>query len=352
MCNKEIYVAHMTVKPHSSIAVAAYSDLMRLLLDDAASEITGSIERRTRGGRTYLYERLRRGTKSYARYLGEATDELEARLRQAEELRQRAAARRAEQTRLVRVLRAEGFGRLDAEAGQILTAFARAGVFRLGGTLVGTVAFKAYEGELGARLGFDAMAQTGDIDLASFERLSIALGDHVTEQLGATLAEFDFDAVPSLAKGKTWRWRHASHPVEIEFLTPAFGDEGIRDLPALGVSAQSLHHLNFVLSRPIKAVLLYRSGVLVQVPRPEAFAVHKLIVADRRQGGPDQAKSRKDRAQAAFLVEVLAEDRPAELVEAFDDAVSRGPKWRQRIEASLRRMPQTRELIEAARSEA
>ncbi|WP_241560124.1 GSU2403 family nucleotidyltransferase fold protein [Solirhodobacter olei] len=30
---------------------------------------------------------------------------------------------------------------------------------------------------------------------------------------------------------------------------------------------------------------LYRSGVLVQIPQPERFAIHKLIVADRGFGG-------------------------------------------------------------------
>ena len=68
---------------------------------------------------------------------------------------------------------------------------------------------------------------------------------------------------------------------------------------------------------------------------------HKLIVADRRKAGPDALKARKDRAQAAFLVEVLAEDRPDELAEAYRDALSRGPRWRERIEASLARMPET-----------
>jgi hypothetical protein len=76
----------------------------------------------------------------------------------------------------------------------------------------------------------------------------------------------------------------------------------------------------------------------VQIPRPEAYAIHKLIVANRRQG-PDQLKSRKDRAQAALLIQALAEDRPDELREAYEDAMGRGPQWRAHIEATLKRMP-------------
>ena len=56
-------------------------------------------------------------------------------------------------------------------------------MFRLGGTLVGTVAFRHYEGELGLRVGFDQLAQTGDVDIGSFERLSFAIGDAVDTPL-------------------------------------------------------------------------------------------------------------------------------------------------------------------------
>ena len=110
---------------------------------------------------------------------------------------------------------------------------------------------------------------------------------------------------------------------------------------ALGVSAQALNYLNYLIADPIKAVALYRSGVLVQIPRPERYAIHKLIVADRRKGGIEALKARKDRAQAAFLIAVLAEDRPDELAEAWEIARASGPRWRDRIDASLARMPDT-----------
>lgn len=73
--------------------------------------------------------------------------------------------------------------------------------------------------------------------------------------------------------------------------------------------------------------LLYRSGALVQIPRPERFAIHKLIVADRRRSDPSRLKARKDRAQADLLIEVLSEERPGELVEAYEDAIGRGAAY-------------------------
>ena len=217
----------------------------------------------------------------------------------------------------------------------------RAGVFRLGGTVVGTQAFKLYEGELAVRLGEIDLTQTGDIDIAQFEHLSLALGDKVEENLAETFKALNFDPIPGIRTTSVWKWRQTTSTAMVEFLTPSFRpEEDIRELPALGVAAQSLHFLNYLITEPIKAAALYRSGVLVQIPRPEAYAIHKLIVADRRKG-PDQLKSRKDRAQAALLIEALAEDRPDELREAYEDARERGPQWRAHLDATLKRMPET-----------
>jgi hypothetical protein len=330
---------------HSRAAQVAYQDLLRMHLDEAASEVVGSIEERHRNGRTYLYDRFRIGTEMKSRYLGEDSPDLRARLSRAADLKAEAQERRKRMSRLARVLRAEGMIGTDRETGSLLLAFARAGVFRLGGTLIGTGAYALYQGELGVRFDSDELAQTGDIDFASFERLSVALGDRVEEEPGDILRSMKFDAVPGVFDRQVWRWRQSGGEAMVEFLTPAFGEEGIKPLPALGVSAQALNYLNFLISEPIHAVALYRSGILVQIPRPERFAIHKLIVASRRQGGPDRAKARKDRAQAAFLVRILSEDRPEDLGEAYEHALSQGPRWRDRIASSLERMPATKELL-------
>lgn len=337
----------MTIISHSRSAQVAYQDLLRLHLDEAAAELIGSIEERHRNGRTYLYDKFRIGTQMRSRYLGEGTPELRARLTEAGKLKADAEARRATMSRLARLLRAEGFITTDRNSGSLLAAFARAGLFRLGGTLDGTSAYALYQGELGVRFATDKLAQTGDIDSASFERLSVALGDRVEEAPGEILQSLKFDPVPAIAGHEVWKWRQSRGEALVEFLTPAFGEETVKPLPALGVSALGLNYLNFLIADPIPAIALYRSGILVQIPRPERFAIHKLIVADRRLGGPDHIKARKDRGQAAFLIEVLAQDRPDELREAYQDALSRGPRWKARIEASLSRMPETKALLEA-----
>lgn len=337
----------MEIVTQSRSAVVAYQDLLRLHLDERASSLIGTIEERKRNGRIYLYKKFRIGTEMVSRYLGEDKPELRARLERAEVLKAESEDRQKRMTRLARVLRAEGFIATDRETGSLLLAFSRAGVFRLGGTLVGTSAYSLYQGELGVRMDHEELSQTGDIDLASFERLSVALEDKVDENPDEILKSLKFDPVPGVNDRQVWRWRQSHSEAMVEFLTPAFGDETVKPLPALGVSALALNYLNFLIADPIQAVALYRAGVLIQVPRPERFAIHKLIVADRRKGGPNQLKARKDRAQAEFLIGVLAEDRPNELLEAYEDALSQGPRWRERIEASLKRMPETAERLSA-----
>ena len=183
----------MTITRHSPTAHAAYHDLLRLLLDDRTSDIRGTPTR-------------------------------VARINRHRELRAEVEARASERARLVRILRAERFLGHDAATGSLLAAMATAGVFRLGGTLVGTQAFRLYEGELGLRYRFDDLAQTGDIDIASFERLSLALDDRTEPTVEQVLADFAFDPVPTLDHRPAWRWRQSKGGALVEFLTPAFGD--------------------------------------------------------------------------------------------------------------------------------
>ena len=328
------------VSHHSAIAHAAYHDLLRSLRDEAVGDLRGTATRVIRNGRIYWYDSYRVGSEVRKHYIGEDSPELAARIARHGDQRAPARQRRSDRARLVRLLRAEGYLGLDPSTGSLMAALSGAGVFRLGGTVVGTHAFRLYEGELNLRLGFSHAAQTDDLDIASFERLSLALEDAAAPPVQQVLADFSFAPVPSLEQGRTWRWRQTTGNALVEFLTPAFGAEGLRALPALGVQAQALHYLNFLLADPVPAAIPYRSGVLVQIPRPERFAIHKLIVADRRRG-EDRLKAAKDRAQAALLIAALAEDRPDELAEALEDAQSRGPRWRERIGASLARMPES-----------
>ena len=73
-------------------------------------------------------------------------------------------------------------------------------------------------------------------------------------------------------------------------------------------------------------MILHDAGIYLHVPAPARFAVHKLIVSQRRPEG--FAKRDKDLRQAETLLAVLAERRPQELKLAWHEAYARGPTWR------------------------
>lgn len=334
--------------PLSSIALSAYTDLVRLLKDDAVAGVDGKPTLKKRGEKAYWYAARRIGSEMRFFYIGEDSDDTRTRIDRIKTLHATAKERQAERSRLVRLLRAEGMTPTDRATGSILSALADVGTFRLGGTIVGTNAFRLYEGELGVRLPLGGMANTGDIDVAQFEKLSVALEDQVDPSLPETFSVLKFAPAPGLDPGLTWRWAQGGSGQMVEFLTPAFGEETIRDLPALGVRAQALNYLNFLIAEPIHAAALYRAGVLVQVPRPERYAIHKLIVADRRRDGAGSLKASKDREQAAFLIHALAEDRPDDLHRAYTVATGVGPRWREHIANSLKRMPAEKKILEGS----
>jgi len=331
-----------------SAARSAYSDLLRLLKDDMVANLRGPVRSKIVGGKLHWYTTEHIGSDLKWWYIGPDTDDTRERIARIRELQEHAPARRQERARLVRLLRAEGLTPADRATGSLLFNMAKVGTFRLGGTLIGTHAFRLMEGELGLTLPGDGAENTGDIDIAQFERLSLVLDDKVQPSLADTFTALKFDPIASPDRNSVWRWRQAKSGTLVEFLTPSFEeDEGIKALPALGVNARALHHLNYLIADPIYAAALYREGVLVQIPRPERYAIHKLIVADRRRDGADTDKAFKDRKQAAWLIESMAEDRPADVWEAYQDALAHGPKWRDRIGRSLERMPSVRRVLEA-----
>ncbi len=69
--------------------------------------------------------------------------------------------------------------------------------------------------------------------------------------------------------------------------------------------------------------------MVVTLPAPQRYAVHKLLVVGERSGA-FKAKAAKDVAQAASLIEFFRDTDPEAVREAWQDALSRGPGWKKR----------------------
>jgi hypothetical protein len=88
---------------------------------------------------------------------------------------------------------------------------------------------------------------------------------------------------------------------------------------------------------PEPAVVVGGSGVLVNVPTPARFALHKLWVS-RERPVSEQAKARKDVAQAREILTVLVEDRRADIAEAWR-ALEKRPGMMRSVRIAIRSLP-------------
>lgn len=222
--------------------------------------------------------------------------------------------------RLSAQLRIGGELSTDAAPARILKAFADAGIFQLGGVLIGTHAFAVMGNLLGVRWA-GAYLKTQDIDIAGHSAIDIALPDLQADvpKILHTL-EMGFVPVPPLnRKHPSTSFKVRGTALRVDFVTPQC--KGRDDTPVIikrfNVAAQPLRSLAYLLEQSQPAGIVNGGGVLVNVPHPARYALHKILVS-RSRAVIDQTKAQKDLAQAAQLVEVLTEDRPGDLALAWE----------------------------------
>ena len=296
---------------------------------DAEFSEDGSFTSKTVKGNRYWYFQTNAASGRSQKYVGPETPKLLEQIARHRQVRSDERERRSLVSTLVRSF---GLPRPLPQIGEIVAALAQSGVFRLRGVLVGTVAYQTYPAMLGVRLPGAAL-QTSDIDIAQFLNISVAVNDRTPPML-ETLQRVDktFRPVPG-DFGKRWTTSYiGKSDVRVDFLTPNQGPDSDtpRHLPALQTDAQPLRYLDFLIHTPEPAALLHQAGVYVQVPAPERYAIHKLIVSRLRSSGV--AKTEKDIQQAETLLEALVERRSKELEAVWAEASNRGPSWRELIE--------------------
>ena len=278
---------------------------------------SGSFVSKIVKGRRYWYLQQHEGGRNRQRYLGAESPSLTAWMAEVEESKARRAPDEARRSELVRMLIAGGATGETAAIVKVLGAVAGAGLFRFGGVLVGTQAFACYANMLGVRFESAAL-RTADLDVAHEPALAVALApDQVPVEMLPVLqrVEPSFFAVPELdPRRPSSSFKVRGRDLRVDFLTPARGHRAVDPvrLPLFGVAATPLPMLGYLIEGSVQAVVLGGTGILVNVPAPGRYALHKLWLASQRPVA-EQAKARKDKRQAAALLEVLLEDRRDEL---------------------------------------
>lgn len=237
--------------------------------------------------------------------------------------------------RLAAQITAGGVVPLPAEMARIINRLADSGVFRVGGVLVGTVAYQV----LGTHLGVtweNAARMTQDIDLAGDNHIAIAV-PALNADIPAVIEslQMGFFPVPRLSHTEpSTSWAIRGKTLRIDLLTPA---HKVATTPVfirrLNAAATPLKYLDYLIEKPIRAVMLAGTPCLVSVPQPARFALHKLILSQERDASSAD-KRRKDLVQATSLIALLQDERPGELDLARADLVKRGATWQKKLAAA------------------
>jgi hypothetical protein len=304
----------ITRLPETTLTV--YAELLEQLRASSAIPRTGSFVSKVIAGSTYWYvQRVDNGRKRQI-YIGPETPELLSSIRAAEERRATLADEERRRRELVAMLTAGGMAGESGAIGGVLAVLADGGLFHAGAVLVGTQAFGALANLLGVRFESQSL-RTADVDVAH-PAISLAVGEMRTDILEDLRASDPrFIAVPELdARHPSTSFKVRGRDLRVDLLTP--GRESAKPvfLRHLNAAALPLAGLDYLIANPVDAPILAGSGILGKVPDPARFALHKLWVAQRRNVS-EQAKSRKDIRQSAGLLEVLVEDRPGDVAEAW-----------------------------------
>lgn len=287
------------------------------------------------GGEIYVYFQYSQpGGKTRQLYIGKkgpAVDRLVLRFRSD---RPEVEKERADLERLCAQIRVGGGWEMGARPARVLKAFADSGVFAAGAVLVGTQAYGALGNLLGVRFSRVHLS-TQDVDVAGISL--VAAPERVNADAGAVLErlEMGFLPVPGLdPRHPSTSFKIRGEALRIDFLTPGKGSSPVA-LPSLSTYAQPLRFMEYLIENPERAAVLDSGGFLVLVPTPARFALHKILIAGERLAF-QEAKSAKDLAQAAQILEVLGQRRPGDLRLAADAMRDRG--WEKKLKRGIARL--------------
>jgi hypothetical protein len=316
------------LRPIPSSLLTLHADLAQQVRD---AERGGTIYRRSVGGTTYLYGKVPVAGTRRDLFLGREDDQ--AAQAKAVAMKRGAAAAR-ERRATIRTLKSRGMRAPTAWLGKILDSIADAGLFGRGVVLVGTGAYQLME-PLAAHYLPDASLITGDVDLVTAD-LAVRAETGETMETILRRADPSMAGVPQLdLRDPSSRFR--GDDAFVDLLTPVFrrADATPMPLAELGAAAAPLQYLRWLIVEPMNAVALWGAGVAVTIPAPARYAVHKLILAQKRHR-TSREKRYKDLAQARALIEALAVADPFAVEDALDEARAQGDEgWARPISRSL-----------------
>lgn len=325
-----------------------YSELMQNCVLPISDGSNLSFKSKTINGKRYWYLYISVGSTRREHYLGNETTELLDRIDDEKALWESNTDDRELRKRLVNMLIGGGMTVINRDEGKVISLLERNGVFLAGAALVGTVAFRAYANML--NVTWASNTGTQDVDIAAENHYALAV-PRTRINIGQLILDsgLGFLEVPALSrKQPSTSFKIRGRDFVVDVLAPMKGRETARPvyLKDFGTYASPLRYLDYLLQDIQSVVLLYEHGVMVNVPAPGRFAIHKCVISQRRPAA-FAGKARKDLSQAEQLFRVVLEDRPADIALAYEAAKLQGEAFVKNFQAGLNLLD--KEVAEAVR---
>lgn len=305
------------------------------MLDRSIADLPGSFNRKDVKGIPYAYWQFHDlEGKLKQVYLG-PDDE---RLRKLVLLREAGRSRASDGiNRLAAACEALGCQTVLRPHFKVIRRLAEHGFFGAGGVLIGTHAFIAMANMLGVR--WTGGWRTNDIDFAhAGKNISLALPTNIEADVHDAITSLEMGLLParSITTGEGATYLNAGRgDMRIDLLTVAGRKDEVYRHARLNVNLQPMKFMEFSLERTTQTTVVSgEDAIVVNIPSPVRYALHKLIVMAEREAH-FRAKIAKDAGQVASLVSYAMERTPHALAEAGDDLMSRGKGWRVRAMEGL-----------------
>lgn len=314
-------------------AQTAYAELFSQTqgfeLDNALAGLVGAFHRRTLKNHDYWYFAYRDiDQKLRMVYVGPDNERVRALVERFKESRQdKPLAPPA------RMAIAAGCTPVAPKHFRIIRRLAEYGFFRAGGILIGTHAFLAMGNMLGVR--WRDGAATLDVDFAHAGRnVSVALPADLKIDVHDALESLEMGLLPiAQFNGKAGvQYRNPQdQELRLDFVTSMTRAGKPVSMPDLNLVLEPLKFMEFLLEQPVQGCIFANPGACtVNLPAPERYAVHKLIIHGERPVA-ERAKATKDLLQAASLLSYFLESgQSAVFNKAWHDALGRGRGWQTR----------------------
>jgi hypothetical protein len=328
----------------SQTAQLLYTELLQNVLIGSLPSSKGiSFSRKLKKNSASWYVQVVIGEQRRQYYLGKDNDETQLFIEKFKKQISDEKTSKENRAQLVSALRHSGALVPDNKSARVIELMETSGIFIKNGVLVGSHAFMTYGNMLGYRW-LSQLFRTQDIDIAkslsSVDKINIALPRKIDIPKILLSSDYPFFEVPTLNhKHPSTSFKIRGKELMVDVLTPMLGKESNAPIfiEEFNCSAEPLRYLDYLIQDPVQAVIPYRQGILVNVPEPSRYALHKLVISQRRPVA-FALKAKKDIQQAQQLLKILINESEYELSNAYAEAKLYGKTFASLIDKALNKL--------------